>query len=204
MHWYNDCYLSIGGGANATGELTDGHDTFSVGDIDLTFAVGHSIIYLDHDNEVNTDISVCGVPRNRGFRSICALPLYPSEVCTSPAFICCYSHQIADLGDAVAPPEVAAVILIGLLSRFDHGLVPSRTRPRLLSWRRRPSSRFVTFPFLCRLRLQDPMLRLSIFTYRIAHEIANRFLTHTLQGVLDEGRARIAPPRYDQGQRPTV
>ncbi|KAJ4420336.1 hypothetical protein N0V82_004435 [Gnomoniopsis sp. IMI 355080] len=66
---YGDCYLWVLGGANATAELTDVDDTFFVGNMDLVFAMGNSIINYGNDNSVNSNFSVCGTIPNCNFYS---------------------------------------------------------------------------------------------------------------------------------------
>lgn len=73
---HGDCYLWLLGGADDTPELTDVDDNFFVGNMDLTIALGNSI--LNYGIEVNdsSTMAVCGTIPNCGYYSMCD-PLFP-------------------------------------------------------------------------------------------------------------------------------
>lgn len=109
--FHEDCYLWLLGGANATAELTDVNDNFFVGDMDLTLAVGNSIINYAHDSDANSQMAVCGTIPNCGFYSMCgllstALKPAPSWLRSLP------STSNRRLAQATAQSVVAAVTII--------------------------------------------------------------------------------------------
>lgn len=56
---YEDCYLWIGGGSDATTEELDENDTFWIGNMDLIMAISNSIVNFASDGQ-NTTMAVCG------------------------------------------------------------------------------------------------------------------------------------------------